>query len=502
MRPAYEQRAPRQLYPLSLFLFLFLFLFLPLFLSACTVPAPAPAPVIATNAPIQSMPVRAATATPWRAAPPTEAPPPVVPTVLSTYAAVALPTINVQNPLRWTFPTQVVFNTPENWRPPLVGVPISIRPEDHFWFMRPIGSDSVTYPLPSYRYGSSYFGQMVIHAGIDIDAPLGTPILAAGPGQVVWAGWGLFNKDPRQEDDPYGIAVAVKHDFGYDNQPLYTLYAHMEAENHLFIGQRVETGDVLGWVGVTGNTTGPHVHFEVRVGSNDYYSTRNPELWIAPYSGWGVLSGQLLDKDGNYIEDTPVDIYDSEGELVYTVYTYGNRVAKPDDQWRENFAISDLPAGTYKIKVALGVGLERPAPPPTPVDLPGLDNVAAIPLPPLATELPSDADVLTGTTTIIAGQSNFVILRVGRETIDNAAPAQKGLPAYPTNTPTKTNTPRPTATPTATRTPRPTSTNIPTRTFTPTRTPTRTPTPTGTWYTTTPTQPTSTPTERDVASRP
>src|SRR5260221_3950487 len=104
---------------------------------------------------------------------------------------------------------------------------------------------------------------MNIHAGIDIDAPPLTPVLAAGPGRVTWAGYGLFNFQPGRLDDPYGSAVAILHDFGFNNLPLYTVYAHMIA-NNVFVGQDVKTGDVIGWVGSTGNSTGPHLHFEVR----------------------------------------------------------------------------------------------------------------------------------------------------------------------------------------------------------------------------------------------
>ncbi|MEP7355921.1 MAG: M23 family metallopeptidase, partial [Anaerolineales bacterium] len=99
-------------------------------------------------------------------------------------------------PVQYIFPTPIIFQPPPNWRPPVLSVPLSVRAQDHFWFARPIASDSVNYPLGSYRYGSNYFGQMNIHAGIDIDAPLYTPVLAAGPGRIVWAGYGLFNLQP------------------------------------------------------------------------------------------------------------------------------------------------------------------------------------------------------------------------------------------------------------------------------------------------------------------
>jgi murein DD-endopeptidase MepM/ murein hydrolase activator NlpD len=364
-----------------------------------------------------------------------------------------LPTPNATAPWRFDFPTPIVYPTPNNWRPPVVGVPLSVRAQDHFWFARPIASDSVNWPLGSYRYGADYFGQMNIHAGIDIDAPPYTPILAAGPGEVVWAGWGLFNFKPGLEDDPYGIAVAIKHDFGYEGQTLYTLYAHLTAEN-VFVGQQVQTGEVIGWVGSTGNSTGPHVHFEVRVGRNDYFATRNPELWIAPYAGWGVLAGQLLNAGGAPIPSTLINIFDAHRKYAATIYTYGPRVARPDDDWRENFAISDLPAGNYYLEAHIATS----------------DNTT---------------ETLGGEVTVVAGQTNFVILQAKTGIFANLESPLGTRPPY-----------LPSVTPTLTPTPSPTGTNTPTRTASPTRTPTRTRVPTNTVTPTRTRIPTHTPTPR------
>ena len=85
------------------------------------------------------------------------------------------------------------------------------------------------------------------------------------------------------------------------DQTLYTVYAHM-SKIIAVVGQHVETGDVLGLVGDTGVTTGPHLHFEVRLGGNTFYNTYNPELWMAPPQGWGVLVGRLTDEDGELAE--------------------------------------------------------------------------------------------------------------------------------------------------------------------------------------------------------
>jgi murein DD-endopeptidase MepM/ murein hydrolase activator NlpD len=91
-------------------------------------------------------------------------------------------------------------------------------------------------------------GDVRMHTGIDYAANTGAPIKAAGNGIVVWAG-------PR---GGYGNIVIIDHRNG-----LATLYAHQSRVNAT-LGQKVSTGQVIGFVGQTGMSTGPHLHFEVR----------------------------------------------------------------------------------------------------------------------------------------------------------------------------------------------------------------------------------------------
>lgn len=87
-----------------------------------------------------------------------------------------------------------------------------------------------------------------MHAGIDFRAPSGTGILSAGAGTVVKAGW----------NGGYGRMVEVDHGGG-----LTTRYAHM-SRIRVKVGQTVDTGDVVGDVGSSGRSTGPHLHYEMR----------------------------------------------------------------------------------------------------------------------------------------------------------------------------------------------------------------------------------------------
>ena len=94
------------------------------------------------------------------------------------------------------------------------------------------------------------FGRQILHSGIDIGVDYGTPVHAADGGVVVEAGW----------ISGYGYAVVIDHGNGTS-----TLYGHNESLA-VSSGQSVSQGQVIAYAGSTGNSTGPHVHFEVRVG--------------------------------------------------------------------------------------------------------------------------------------------------------------------------------------------------------------------------------------------
>lgn len=105
-------------------------------------------------------------------------------------------------------------------------------------------------PLERIRVTSAFHGKgRRNHQGVDLDARRGTPILAAEAGIVVHAGEGMRG---------YGLTVIVRHGRG-----LSTLYAHAD-EIVVTVGDRVVSGQTLGYVGSTGNASGPHLHFEVR----------------------------------------------------------------------------------------------------------------------------------------------------------------------------------------------------------------------------------------------
>jgi murein DD-endopeptidase MepM/ murein hydrolase activator NlpD len=255
-------------------------------------------------------------------------------------------------------PVPFQFNIPipgaepiSGWRPPLYPIPWAMTPYDHFYFARPIAADQVNWPIPDYRYGGVFFAPNIVHTGIDIDAEEDSPILAAGPGTVVWVGYGLFTETPGNESDPYGIAVAIRHDFGYRDQQLYTIYAHMN-EAKVVLSQYVERGEVIGLVGDTGATTGPHVHFEVRYPTNSFHHTYNPELWIAPPQGWGVLVGRVMDSEGKILQSYEVNVRSEATRRLFPVKTYGKGGAiNPDPYYNENLVLGDLPAGIYKISL-------------------------------------------------------------------------------------------------------------------------------------------------------
>ncbi len=120
-------------------------------------------------------------------------------------------------------------------------------------FNWPYGSGHFTWPLygwltQEYRYD---------HRAVDIAANLGTPVTAADRGVVIRAGW---------NNQGYGLFVVIDHNIDY-----VTLYAHL-SEVLVQEGDVVAQGQVIGKVGSTGNSTGPHLHFEIR----DFGRLANP----------------------------------------------------------------------------------------------------------------------------------------------------------------------------------------------------------------------------------
>lgn len=122
------------------------------------------------------------------------------------------------------------------------------------------------------------------HAGMDFASPIGTDIFATGNGTVIAAGW----------QQGYGNCVQISHGYGY-----LTLYGHMSAIK-VRIGQPVKRGEVIGLVGSTGKSTGPHCHYEVHykgevMNPQNYYFL---DLSPADYDRMVQMSnnaGQMLD---------------------------------------------------------------------------------------------------------------------------------------------------------------------------------------------------------------
>lgn len=109
-----------------------------------------------------------------------------------------------------------------------------------------------------------------MHAGLDFTAPTGTPIYSTADGKVKTANYNTGG---------YGNHVVINHGFGYE-----TLYGHM-VRIKARVGQKVKRGDIIGWVGSTGKSTGPHCHYEVHKNGNPvdpiyyFYNDLTPEQY-------------------------------------------------------------------------------------------------------------------------------------------------------------------------------------------------------------------------------
>ena len=145
-------------------------------------------------------------------------------------------------------------------------------------------------------------GRSRMHTGVDYAAPRGTPIMAAGNGIVEKAG----------RTSGYGNLIVIKHTNGYE-----TAYGHQKAfAKGIAPGVRVRQGQIIGYVGSTGLSTGPHLHFEVRV--ND--SAVDPLRIRLPRGR--VLEGDLLANFEN--ERKRIDTLLGNQESLTTVASVAN----------------------------------------------------------------------------------------------------------------------------------------------------------------------------------
>jgi murein DD-endopeptidase MepM/ murein hydrolase activator NlpD len=227
---------------------------------------------------------------------------------------------------------------------------------------------------PSYRYGTTQDGAREPHHGVDLGNAFGTPVYAAADGEVVFAG-----SDSAEPVSPwknfYGNVVVIEHALPGLSAPVFTLYGHLSAMD-TSLGETVRAGDKIGEVGASGVALGSHLHFEVRVGTNDYASTHNPELWLAPAppanagerdATGGTLAVRAVDSHGNLVPLT-LDVQyfvEPSGPVTKTfpVEAYDKKEKFPinsDDVLGENFVLGSLPPGRYRLSfVYWGVLYER-----------------------------------------------------------------------------------------------------------------------------------------------
>jgi murein DD-endopeptidase MepM/ murein hydrolase activator NlpD len=184
---------------------------------------------------------------------------------------------------------------------PLTAPPAASPAEPrHSWFRRPIVQTDQPYIDQTYRYGSTMGGNFQQHQGVEFNNPDGTPVHAIGDGEVVWAG-------PAERG---ALTVAIEHSrrLSADGRQLFVFSVYYHNSKLLTeVGKSVKAGDVIALVGNTGRATNDHLHLEVHPVPFDSVRlvvnpeqrfppyTTNPELWIEPMPGTGLVAGQVWD---------------------------------------------------------------------------------------------------------------------------------------------------------------------------------------------------------------
>ena len=275
------------------------------------------------------------------------------PTGLMRYDRISAAALNGSPSIVGFMPAKaVVPGSARNWSP---------------WFARPIADEDNDRPDQTYRWGSTMGGYFQPHQGIEFNNPDGTPVHAIGDGKVVYAG--------RAEQG--ALVVGIQHDtmltVGNKKYFVFSVYYHNSALIAK-VGDRVKRGDVISRVGHTGRATNDHMHLEVHAAPTDSVKpiidslnrypqfTTNPELWITPLPGTGLIAGTVFDVAGKPIPQARV--YGIEKPLPRETpfafaETYGPR-NRPHPLYGEHFAITDVPSGAQRLFVVIdGKRIER-----------------------------------------------------------------------------------------------------------------------------------------------
>ncbi len=172
---------------------------------------------------------------------------------------------NLEFPYRLQPDTQIVIPGAVRelfiWNPPTLAEVTGRRSSGIGSGVQPVvrGTGTFVWPVIS-RYFTQYY--WAGHRAIDVALPEGSAAVAADTGTVTYAGW---------NNTGYGYLIVVNHGNGYE-----TFYAHLRGVN-VAVGQVVVQGQVIGATGNTGNSSGPHIHFEVRSNGN-----RDDPCWYIP----------------------------------------------------------------------------------------------------------------------------------------------------------------------------------------------------------------------------
>ena len=223
-----------------------------------------------------------------------------------------------------------------------------------FRLKRPVPENIQIYG--SYLYGEERFWDANnAHRGVDIWVSYDT-VYSASNGIIAFVGYNPNDKTGGYEPNGFGNYLRIKSK--WNEKDIFIYYAHL-TKPLKSNGENVIEGEPIAISGNTGNSTGPHLHFEIREGTylwNANCTRRNPELWFAK-ERMGAIYGRVP----NASDNTRVDITpDPKPRPPYTTFVWAEtyKFADPtisgDDIYNENYAIGDVKPGTYTISALNG----------------------------------------------------------------------------------------------------------------------------------------------------